>query len=270
VLARAHTELEKLREKEHAYLQAVKRELELGRNIQLGFLPNKLPQVPGWEIAAVFMPAREVSGDFYDAFLLSDDRIALVIADVSGKDVSAALFMSLICTLIRVFAERAEKNGDDPLDAVKVVNDYITQHHFPKGGRSSMYATIIFGLLRPSSGELCYINAGHVAPMVIHENAVVHKLAPTGPAVGLAPQSAFSQKKIILKPGELLFFYTDGVTEAKNSSGDFFTAGRLTELLQKQYSTAREKTDMITAALDRHYSGAAPYDDITMLAVKRE
>ncbi len=269
VLVRAHNELKILRENEHAYLQAVKRELGLGRNIQLGFLPNKLPQVAGWEIAAVFRPAREVSGDFYDAFLLSDDRMALVIADVSGKDVSAALFMSLICTLIRVIAERAEKSGEDPLDAIGVVNDYITRHHFPIGGRSSMYATIVFGLLRPSSGELHYINAGHIPPMVIHGNAIVHKLAPTGPAVGLAPQKEFSQEKIILNPGDLLFSYTDGVTEAKNSSGNFFTAGRLMELLQKDGATAHEKTDRIIAALDKHYNGAAPYDDITMLAVKR-
>jgi serine phosphatase RsbU (regulator of sigma subunit) len=269
VLAKANAELKKLREEEHSYLQAIKRELELGRKIQMGFLPHTLPQVSGWEIAAAFEPAREVSGDFYDAFMLGDDQVALVIADVSGKDVSAALFMSLIRTLIRVFAERAKENGDDPLDAIKVVNDYILRHHFPGDSQGSMFATIVFGILRPDSGEFRYINAGHIAPMIINKNGEISSLAPTGMAVGLAAQSSFEQDRISINPGDLFFLYTDGVTEAKNPQGDFFTKERLRKLLQKEYATARDKVEMISATLTNHNGGAAPYDDITMLAVKR-
>jgi serine phosphatase RsbU (regulator of sigma subunit)/DNA-binding LacI/PurR family transcriptional regulator len=270
VLSKANAELKKLREEEHAYLQAIKRELDLGRKIQMGFLPRTLPQVPGWEIAAAFEPAREVSGDFYDAFMLGNNRIALVIADISGKDVSAALFMSLIRTLIRVFAERAEKNGDDPLDAITVVNDYILRHHISGEGHGSMFATIVFGILRTDSGEFRYVNAGHIAPMIINNKGEMTTLAPTAMAVGLSELADFHQQKISIKPGDLFFFYTDGVTEAKNPEGDFFTKGRLKELLLKKHTTARKKVDQLNAALTDHQGGAAPYDDITILAVKRE
>ncbi len=268
-LARANTELEKLREKEHAYLQAIKGELELGRKIQMGFLPQTLPQLTGYEIAVAFMPAREVSGDFYDAFSLDEDLIALVVADVSGKDVSAALFMSLIRTLIRVFSERAQADGDDPLDAIEVVNDYIIQHHRQGDGRC-MFATIVFGLLTPSTGDFRYINAGHNAPMIVKNNEVSKELSPTGPAVGLALDLIFNQETIRLESGEMLFAYTDGVTEAQNPEGDFFTAERLRELLKKDSTSVSDKVNQITKALKDHNREAAPFDDITMLAVKKQ
>lgn len=269
VLAAANDELKKLREEEHAYLQAVKRELDLGRKIQMGFLPHQLPQVPGFEIAAAFEPAREVSGDFYDAFTLGNDQVALVIADVSGKDVGAALFMSLIRTLIRVFAERSETTGDDPLDAVKVVNDYILNNHLPSEGYGNMYATIIFGILRPSTGEFRYVNAGHIAPMIVDSRNEITTLVPTAMAVGLAAQVRFEQDKATINPGDLFFLYTDGVTEAKDPQGDFFTKERLRKLLGTESATAGEKVNQISAALRNHNAGAAPFDDITMLAVKR-
>jgi serine phosphatase RsbU (regulator of sigma subunit)/DNA-binding LacI/PurR family transcriptional regulator len=269
VLAQANTELENLREKEHTYLQAIKGELELGRKIQMGFLPQTLPQLDGYEISVAFMPARDVSGDFYDVFMLGDDMIALVIADVSGKDVSAALFMSLIRTLIRVFSERAQADGDDPLDAVEVVNDYITQHHRQEDGRS-MFATIVFGLLQPSTGEFRYINAGHNAPLIIKGDTITRELKTTGPAVGLASESSFRQNTTEVEHGEMLFTYTDGVNEAQSPKGEFFSMERLVELLQRESSTAKKKVDLIKAALIEHNGDAAPYDDITILAVKRE
>jgi len=268
VLAQANRELKALREKEHEYLQAIKGELALGRKIQTGFLPRTLPQPPGWEISAAFMPAREVSGDFYDAFLLDEDQVALVIADVSGKDVSAALFMSLIRTLIRVFSERAYKSGENPFNAVKVVNDYIIQHHVQQDGHC-MFATIFFGLLRPASGELCYVNAGHNAPMIIRRNRVVRELKSTSIAVGLADNFTFSQQQVVIEPGEMLFSYTDGITEAKGPEGDFFTTRRLVGLLESERTTAGETVEQVKNALNDYYKGTAPSDDITMLAVKR-
>jgi sigma-B regulation protein RsbU (phosphoserine phosphatase) len=269
VLKLANANLEDLREKEHAYLQAIRRELELGRKIQMSFLPQALPQLSGWEIAAAFKPAREVGGDFYDAFTVGDDQVALVIADVSGKDVSAALFMSVISTLIRAFAERAESNSDDPLDAIKVVNDYLVGHHTAGEGRGAMFATIVFGILQPSSGVFRYINAGHMAPILVSESGEMQTLPTTGIAVGLAGQSDYARNTIVIKPGDLFFLYTDGVTEAKNPDGDFFSKARLIDLLLIKNSTAQEKVDLISATLDEHDEHTAPYDDITMLAVKR-
>ena len=117
--------------------------------------------------------------------MLDKDTIALIIADISGKDVSAALFMSLIRTLIRIFAERAQVNGEDPLGSVKVVNEYLFQHHLQGEGRSSMFTTMVFAVLQPRTGELRYINAGHISPVIVKENSIKKTLKPTGIAIGL-------------------------------------------------------------------------------------
>ncbi|MGD9200251.1 MAG: SpoIIE family protein phosphatase [Chitinispirillia bacterium] len=269
ILIKSNIELENLRKREHEYLQAIKNELELGRKIQMGFLPQELPKLNGWEISFAFSPAREVSGDFYDVFMLQKDIVILIIADVSGKDVSAALFMSLIRTLLRVFSERAYSEGNDPLDAIEVVNDYIIQHHRQGDGRC-MFATIVFGLLKPSTGEFTYINAGHNSPYLVYDSDIKMILDPTGPAVGLAADMTFKKKKIIINPGEMVFTYTDGVTEAQNPDGEFFSSERLVKLLKKEYSKVDEKVNQIHEALYEYTKNTTPYDDITMLAVKRK
>lgn len=235
----------------------------------MSFLPQELPQPAGYELSVAFMPAREVSGDFYDVFLMGTDTLALVIADVSGKDVSAALFMSLIRTLIRVFSEQALVEGKDPLNAIEVVNNYIIQHHRYRDGRC-MFATIVLGLLKPATGEFSYVNAGHNAPILIKKSMEMKELPPTGPAVGLAAELIFKKEKIILEPGELLFTYTDGVTEAQGPSGEFFTIDRLKSILKKSYTTAIEKVQQIKDSLHEHIKEANPFDDITILAIKRK
>jgi DNA-binding LacI/PurR family transcriptional regulator/serine phosphatase RsbU (regulator of sigma subunit) len=269
ILSQANKELEALRVKEQAYLQAVKRELELGRSIQMGFLPQTLPQPAGWGVAASFMPAREVSGDFYDTFMISEDYLALVIADVSGKDVSAALFMSLIRTLIRVLSERAYAEGDSPLRALSIVNDYIINHYAPSNGRQ-MYATIFFGLLNPHDGSLLYCNAGHPPPLLIADNTIAKKLAPTGPAVGIRSDAVYHQEIITLPAGALLCAFTDGVMDARSPQGDFFGSERLNTVLLQPAADADEKRNQIEQELKAHIRDADPSDDITLLIVKRE
>ena len=265
-LAKANTELEGLCAKEHAYLEAVKSELELGRNIQLGFLPEQLPQPDGWEAAAAFMPAREVSGDFYDAFML-EDRVAMLIGDVSGKDVSAALFMSLVRTLIRAFSERAAAEGEDPLIAVGLVNDYIHQHHRRRGDRC-MFATLLFGLLEPCTGSFTYVNAGH-CPAFVLGDGIEQTLAPTAGAVGLAADMVFEQQTVSIGHGDILFAYTDGVVEAQNPAGEFFTKERLHGLLEESALSAQALIDAVMSAVQSHTKDALPFDDVAMLAVRR-
>ncbi|MBN1983858.1 MAG: SpoIIE family protein phosphatase [Chitinivibrionales bacterium] len=266
-LSHANMELEKLRAKEHAYLEAIKGELELGRKIQLGFLPQELPKLKHWDVSIAFMPAREVSGDFYDFFMMSEKTLALVIADVSGKDVSAALFMSLIRTLIRVFSERALHDQEDPLDAIEIVNNYIIQHHRQGDGRC-MFATIVFGLLTLDTGEFTYINAGHNSPLILKNGQIIEELPPTGPAVGLAAELVFKKRTTRLNVGDLLFAYTDGVIEAQNPDGDFFTLKRLTEVLKNDHPSASQTVEQVKTALLEYGKDAPPFDDITILAVK--
>ena len=269
-LSAAYKELEGLREKEKAYLDAVKGELELGQKIQAGFLPETLPEPDGWGLSIHFKPAREVSGDFYDAFWIDDDKLMFLVADVSGKDVSAALFMALIRTLIRVFAERANSEGEDPLSAIEVVNNYIIQHHRQSDGRC-MFATIIIGVLNPNTGEINYINAGHNPPVILSKNGIRAKLPPTGPAVGLAGGMKFGLSRVNLEHGEMIFAYTDGVTEAQDANGEFYSTERLEELLvAKPVGTAKEKIDEVREELEEFVKGLTPFDDITMFTIKRD
>lgn len=268
--ARVEASLEKkfLRDKERAYLKAVKQELELGRRTQADFFPVELPQVPGWWLGALFQPAREVGGDFYDVFWLPDQRLALVMADVCDKGVRAALFMVLVRSLLRAFAEQAANAGDDPLLSVQLTNTYITRHHHNRS-HLHMFATLFCGILEPATGQLTYINAGHEAPLVLGPHGIEAILDTTGPAVGFMPDSRYGQATITLGPGTTLLTYTDGVTEARNLAGELFTEERLHELINQPYSTASALLEHVHAGVTDFVGTQTPADDITILALAR-
>jgi serine phosphatase RsbU (regulator of sigma subunit)/DNA-binding LacI/PurR family transcriptional regulator len=269
----ANKHLEIMRKQEHMRLEAIQRELQIGRSIQDSFLPESMPQMPGWESRKLFTPAREVSGDFYDAFALEDGRVAFVIADVSGKDVGAALFMSLIRSLIRAFSEYSVDGASNPLKAVEFTNRYIVNHHHTSKGRF-MYATMFFAVVDHESGEITYINAGHNPPALLRpEGKIARWLPPTGPAVGvgLKENLDYRQEKIKLEPGEMLMLYTDGVIEAKNEKGEFLTQARFSELLEKPYASIDDVMNRVQDALNEHSTGVNdPYDDITMMGIFRK
>ncbi len=268
--ARVSASLEKkwLRDQEQAYVQAVKRELELGRRIQADFLPGSLPQPEGWEIATVFHPAREVAGDFYDVFTLPDDHVGLVIADVCDKGVGAALFMALVRSLIRAFSEQIAANPTDALQSVSMTNTYIARNHHNNQSRH-MFATLFFGVLNPYTGKLTYVNGGHDAPVLTGKAGIKTFLNVTGPAVGLAADTTFTQAETTIEPGDILISFTDGVTEARSIEGNLFTEERLMTLLQTPAPTARGLLEQISAKVSQHIADNTPSDDITMLAVQR-
>ena len=263
---------------------ALDHELEKGRQIQRNFLPDQIPQLPNWEIATCFFPALQVSGDFYDAFLLPGECVGLVIADVCDKGVGSALFMALSRSLIRVFSgesslhdlptsainEKMQAATDahqiNALKAVALTNDYIAQEH----GEEGMFATVFFGVLDPKTGLLAYINAGHVPPFIVGSAGVKQRLKPTGPAVGMMPHMKFSIQEVQLEPGDILLGYTDGVTEAQDPSGEFYTINRLLSLLDQPASTASDLLERIKEKLFIHMDKAEQFDDITMIAVHRE
>jgi serine phosphatase RsbU (regulator of sigma subunit) len=266
----------RLWEQERLYRKALERELEIGREIQSGFLPETLPQVNGWEIAACLMSAREVAGDFYDAFELPGGNIGLVIADVCDKGVGAALFMTLFRSLIRAAAnlDTFENMGEmneaistpDRLQrAMRLTNNYIAETH----GDSGMFATIFFGILDPQSGTLIYINGGHEPPMVLRSGVVAEILHKTGIAVGTARDSNFTQRLTQLHRGDLLFAFTDGALDSQNTAGKEFGRDRLKAVLQTSCGSAHELVDAIESELRSHIDGATQFDDITLLAVRR-
>jgi sigma-B regulation protein RsbU (phosphoserine phosphatase) len=259
-----------LRDKEQLYLKSLERELEIGREIQTGFLPTNLPQSPGWEIAASLKSAKEVAGDFYDAFYLEPERqICLVIADVCDKGVGAALFMTLFRSLLRFTIGAADVFGErSPAaklkSAITLTNNYIANTH----GETGMFATIFIGILDPTDGTLYYVNAGHENPLVINSGGVCNSLKKTGPAAGTIPGVEFDVREIQLRPGELFFAFTDGATDALNSGGESFGRERLTGLLKNSMSADAVLSD-VGRQLEMHIVEADQFDDITLLAVRR-
>jgi sigma-B regulation protein RsbU (phosphoserine phosphatase) len=250
-----------------AELLKFEREMQIGRQIQADFLPEQLPQVLGWEIVACFHPAREVAGDFYDAFTLADGRIGLVIADVVDKGVGAALFMALFRSLIRFFGGQHPLGKSSALDGVKLTNDYISHNH----SRSNMFATLFFAALDPASGVLTYINGGHNPPAVVSASgAIKARLKPTGPAVGMLPDQVFKNQQISLEPGDMLVTFTDGVLDARNPASQLFTEKRLLSLLEQPAPSATALLARLEADLNTHIASADQFDDITVLVARRE
>src|ERR1043165_1436027 len=172
----------------------------------MSFIPRTYPPLAGWEIYGELRPAREVGGDFYDCFLLEDGRLYFVLGDVSDKGVPAALFMAVTKTLLGVSAGA----GDSPAAILERVNQRTS-----RGNDECMFATAFCGILEPESGRLAYTNAGHNPPFALRASGEVEGLAyACAPALGIADEASYTIYDLTLKPGDALFMYTDGVTEA--------------------------------------------------------
>lgn len=294
--ARIGAALEKkwLRDKERLYAKSLERDLEIGRQIQGSFFPETLPRIEGWEIAAHFQAARQVSGDFYDAFTLTKSGgFGFVIADVCDKGVGAALFMGLFRSLIRAFAElhygmglpvlldagiggHSHRNMDvqqltnfNHTRALEIIlshtNNYIASTH----GKANMFATLFWGIIEPESGLLSYINGGHESVAVVGSKGVRTTLEPTGPAVGMLPDMVFEAKRIEIYPGECLVAFTDGITEARDAAGELYGEGRLMRLLNRPAESADDMVRRITISVAEHTAGAEQSDDMTMMIIHR-
>ncbi len=264
----------RLWEQEHIYRKALEREFEIGRQIQAGFLPDALPRLSGWDIAASLKSAREVAGDFYDVFSMVDGKIGLVIADVCDKGLGAALFMILFRSLIRAvsnveFFTQAEPAGRISAavrvkNAISLTNNYIAETH----GHTGMFATVFFGILDPRTGILTYINGGHLPPMLINAHGLKGTLERTGRAVGATPDTEYATGEAVIEPGDTFFAYTDGLTDTANLAGEYFSAQDLVPLLAEDQALSALLAQIPTQ-IEGTSTGAHPSDDITLLAVRR-
>ncbi len=249
--------------------QKVSRELSMAGQIQASFLPQQLPRVENWQLAAALEPARETAGDFYDFIPLPDGRLGVVIADVADKGMGAALFMALCRTLVRTYAFEHPTRPD--LVFMAVNQRMLTDT------RADLFVTMFYAVLDPRSASMIYCNAGHNPPLLLSAQDAqgIVTLGKTGMALGVLERETWQQESIQLRPGQLLLLYTDGVVEAQNAQGEFFGTRRLLSVVTANAGTSpRPSADgMLTALLAelRAFVGVAPQsDDITLVVAVRD
>lgn len=242
-------------------------ELAIAAQIQQSFLPDSIAQIEGYAIAARSVMAKEVGGDFFDVIPLEvvplgKGQLGIMIADVSGKGIPAALFMALSRIVVRV---NATWYGRRPAAAIRDANAIIAND-----AKSGMFVTLFYGFLDSAERTLTYVNAGHNPP--IHFRAVdgtLSELAATGIAMGVLPDAAYTQESVQMLPGDVLVLYTDGITEAENADLEMFGTGRLERIIlaSNQLPADGLIEEILTAV--RSFTGDHPQsDDITLMVIR--
>ncbi|MBL8156817.1 MAG: SpoIIE family protein phosphatase, partial [Anaerolineae bacterium] len=235
-------------------------ELQLARQIQQGLLPKRKPELPGYEIEAVWQSARQMAGDFYDYFNLHDQAFGVVIADVSDKGAPSALFMAVARSMIRSHAAA----GLSARDTLSRTNDLILDD-----ADSGMFVTVyhsVFG----QDGRSVHINAGHNPPLVYYVRTAEAAFMPRGGrAVGWFPNNPLKETELQLEPGDVVVYYTDGLTDAENPAGESFGEARIAETLRQfGNASASEILQAILSAVESFAEGVVPFDDLTLMVVR--
>ncbi len=240
----------------------IERELQVARQVQSSLIPRETPRIPGWDFAALWQPAREVSGDFYD-FIPADGRqLGMVIADVSDKGMGAALFMALTRSIIRASLLPART----PAQGITQANRLICSD-----AADGMFVTLCYTQLDPTSGKIVCVNAGHNPPLLCRaKQDQLLELERTGIALGIDEALKFEQRHVRLERGDLVLLYTDGVTEATDARGELFEEMRLRQIILEHRSrTATDIVATLQQALAGFIGSAPQFDDITVVVAKR-
>lgn len=253
---------------EHARLNEVEqaekilaKDLEQAAIIQQGLLPSRAPVVPGVELAGYNAPSRTVGGDYYDFLPYPDGKLALVLGDVSGKAMPAALLMSSLQARLRVLAEQVT----DVAELMTRLN-----RHTAANTPSNRFVTLFFMVLDPVTGSVVYTNAGHNPPYLVRTSGEVVELQGGGLILGLFPQARYQAFDAVMERGDVLLIFSDGVTEATNAANDEFGEERLMETLRaNRERSAGEISHAITTAVADFAAGAPAADDLTLVVVRR-
>jgi sigma-B regulation protein RsbU (phosphoserine phosphatase) len=247
--------------------QSFQRELSIGRKMQRSLLPQKMPQIPGWDFAAYYDTAWQVGGDFYDFIPLDEEdsgpsQIWMVIADVTGKGVPAALYMAVARTLIR--AETGK--GKSPGQVLHRVNELILSDN-----RSPLFLSVLLAMLDVQTGAITYASAGHNPPLCYRRSTgEVEELPVHGYLLGAFAGVFFSEEHAFLEPGDTLILYTDGVSEARDEQGSFFGIERLKSAVAAAGECPVEQMVQALVTAVSEFTGAIPQaDDMTIVAVQR-
>ncbi len=251
------------RDEYHSELEKKRLELKIAQEIQQSFLPDAVPRLQGFDLAATSLPAKEVGGDFYDFISITEGRTGLVIADVSGKSVPAALFMVLSRAMVRASAS-GERTAEE---VAKIANDLIAAD-----SKSGMFVTLFYAILDQEARTLRYVNAGHNPPLVLSgDTGDLTLLKTRGIAMGVMEDAEMEERKIKLSEGDVVVFYTDGVTEAVDYGLDQFGVERLVEIVRfNRHLSAADLVEKITGAVLAFSEGEPQFDDITLMVLKGE
>jgi sigma-B regulation protein RsbU (phosphoserine phosphatase) len=237
------------------------REMQIAREIQQSLFPSVRPSVPGFEVAAESRPCYQVGGDHYDFIPLPSGRLALGIADVSGKGAPASILMASIHASLRALAGSAR-----PRDLAQRLNRFLYESTQP-----NKYVTLVYAELDPAARRLTYVNAGHVPPYLVSPQGGVSRLERGGPALGLIEDACYEEGRVELRPGELVAMVTDGVTEAESSRGEEFGDARVEATLSHAAGGgAREALQGLVEAVLEWAGSAGCSDDLTVLTLKAE
>ena len=241
--------------------ERLERELQVAFEIQTSILPQTLPELEGYDFGALMVPARAVGGDFYDIITLSTDKVGIIIGDVADKGVPSAIFMSQTHALLYAMATR-----DAPPDQVlQRVNQLLL-----KIGESSLFVTVLYGVLDKRTNQFTYARAGHELPIIVTSDGKA-EITPydQGQLMGVLEEPVLDEQTITIPPGGMMFLYTDGVTDARHKDGDSFGMQRLiNEVGNFQDGTAQDQCDRLWQSLSAFQSNNAQEDDVTLVVIK--
>lgn len=242
--------------------EKLERELQLALEIQLSMLPRELPSVPGYEFGARMAPARVIGGDFFDFVPLDEDHLGIAIGDVSDKGIPAAIFMAMTRSLMRSEA----RLNESPREALMGVNRHLLEMN-----DAGMFVTVLYGVLDRVTSRFSYARAGHTKPMIRRGGgSVVTPPAGAGQPLAVFTDPALDEQTVTLAPGELMLFYTDGVTDATDAEGSLFGLERMERTLAaSSHRTAQNICDQFIETVSSYQDGQAQNDDITLVAVRR-
>ena len=240
--------------------ERLERELKVAADIQMSILPDVLPAHPHYDFGGRILPARQVGGDFYDVFRLSDSKLGVLIGDVADKGVPSAIFMARAHALIIAEADRASTAGE----VLTMANKHITRFE-----KSRQFVTALYGVLDAETGEFSYARAGHEPPLLLDPQGEVHRLPhKPGMALGLWENIMLDENTIQIPPGSLLVMFTDGMTDCRNPLGESFGLERIKQTVAGlQNVTAQAGCDQLLESLMNYQDGSKQDDDVTLLAV---
>ncbi len=247
--------------KEAIEKERIERELELAAAIQREILPRSLPEIARVELAAANLPTRQVGGDYYDFFPLSNGRLGFLVADVSGKGVPAALLVSTVHAAVHLSIDEA----NTIVELVERIDRHLRRY-----AATRKFLTLFFGIIEPESGALRYVSAGHNPALLVSASGTLERLDSTGVPVGMLPHASWREETRTMQPGDLLAVYTDGLTEAVDGSDEEFGLERLERgITESRALPAKQLCDEVLLKVADFARGMPQYDDQTLLLLRR-